>query len=135
MKARRVVTMVESHFGELFPRAGFIVTGSSVHCRSAGKSKWKVQIMPILAHRRGPPRVDRIRSVGHPSWSPQPGKGKCMQSKREPSHMAGQIKKVATNQVLEAELRIEEITASSGTVVRLQGVSVATAPHTGEKID
>ena len=26
MKARRVVTMVESDFGELFPRVGFIVT-------------------------------------------------------------------------------------------------------------
>jgi hypothetical protein len=49
-----VVTMVEFHFGELFPRVGFIVTGSSVHSRSAGKSKRKFLVMPILAHRRGP---------------------------------------------------------------------------------
>ena len=58
-----------------------------------------------------------------------------MQPKREPSHMAGQIKKVATDQVPEAELRIVEVTASNGTIVRLQGVSVATAPRTGEKIE
>jgi hypothetical protein len=58
-----------------------------------------------------------------------------MQSKREPSHITAQIKKVRTNQVPEAELRIEEVTAASGTVVRLQGVSVATAPRTGEKIE
>src|SRR5436853_6955779 len=58
-----------------------------------------------------------------------------MRSKGEPSHMAGQIEKVATNQVPEAELRIVEVTASSGTIVRLQGVSVATTPRTGEKIE
>jgi hypothetical protein len=58
-----------------------------------------------------------------------------MRSKGELSHTAGQIEKVATNQVPEAELRIVEVTASSGTIVRLQGVSVATAPRTGEKIE
>jgi hypothetical protein len=58
-----------------------------------------------------------------------------MQSKAEPSHMAGQIEKVATNQVPEAELRIEEVTGSSGTIVRLQGVSVVAVPRTGEKIE
>jgi len=58
-----------------------------------------------------------------------------MQSKREPSRMAGQIKKVATIQVLEAELRIVEVTAASGAVVRLRDVSVATAPRTGERIE
>ena len=49
--------------------------------------------------------------------------------------MAGERKKIATNQVLEAELRIEEITGSSGTIVRLQGFSVVTAPRLGEKIE
>ena len=58
-----------------------------------------------------------------------------MRSKRELSHMAGQIEEVATTQVLEAELRIVEVTGSNGTIVRLQGVSVATAPRTGEKIE
>ena len=58
-----------------------------------------------------------------------------MRSKGEPSHMAGQIEKVATNQVPEAELRIVEVTASSGTIVRLQDVAVATTPRTGEKIE
>jgi Na+-translocating ferredoxin:NAD+ oxidoreductase RnfG subunit len=48
--------------------------------------------------------------------------------------MAGQIEKVTTNQVPEAELRIVEV-ASSGTIVRLQGISVATTPGTGEKIE
>lgn len=57
-----------------------------------------------------------------------------MRSKGEPSHMAGQIEKVTTNQVPEAELRIVEV-ASSGTIVRLQGISVATTPRTGEKIE
>lgn len=58
-----------------------------------------------------------------------------MRSKREVSHIAGQIEEVATTQVLEAELRIVEVTGSNGTIVRLQGVSVATAPRTGEKIE
>ena len=44
--------------------------------------------------------------------------------------MAGQREKVP-----KAELRIEEITGSSGMIVRLQGVSVATAPRVGEKIE
>lgn len=58
-----------------------------------------------------------------------------MRSKAEPSHMAGQIEKVATIQVPEAELRIVDVTASTGALVRLQGVSAATAPRTGEKIE
>lgn len=58
-----------------------------------------------------------------------------MRSKGEPSHMAGQIEKVATIQVPEAELRIVDVTASTGALVRLQGVSAATAPRTGEKIE
>jgi hypothetical protein len=58
-----------------------------------------------------------------------------MRSKRELSHMAGRIEEVATTQVLEAELRIVEVMGSNGTIVRLQGVSVATAPRTGEKIE
>lgn len=58
-----------------------------------------------------------------------------MRSKGEPSHMAGQIEEVATTQVPEAELRIVEVTGSNGTIIRLQGVSVATAPRTGEKIE
>ena len=49
--------------------------------------------------------------------------------------MAGQREKVATNQVPEAELRIEEITGSGGTIIKLQGVSVVTAPRVGEKIE
>jgi hypothetical protein len=49
--------------------------------------------------------------------------------------MAGQIEEVATTQVPEAELRIVEVTGSNGTIIRLQGVSVATAPRTGEKIE
>lgn len=56
-----------------------------------------------------------------------------MPCKREPSHMAGQIGKVAMYQVPQAELRIVEVTASSGMLVRLQGVSAATAPRAGEK--
>jgi hypothetical protein len=34
-RARRVVAKVEFHFGELFPRVGFISPGASVQCRSA----------------------------------------------------------------------------------------------------
>ncbi len=49
--------------------------------------------------------------------------------------MAGQIERVATYQVPRAELRIVEVTASSSTIVRLQGVSAATAPRTGEKVE
>jgi len=56
-----------------------------------------------------------------------------MRSKGEPSHIAGQIEKVATIQVLEAELRIVDVTASTGTIVRLQGVSAATAPQHGRE--
>ena len=58
-----------------------------------------------------------------------------MRSKGEPSHMAGQIERVATIQVPQAELKIVEVTASTGPIVRLQGVSAATAPRTGEKIE
>jgi len=49
--------------------------------------------------------------------------------------MPGQIERVATIQVPQAALRIVEVTASTGTIVRLQGVSAATAPRTGEKIE
>ena len=58
-----------------------------------------------------------------------------MRSKREPSHMPAQIERIATIQVPQAELRIVEVTASTGTTVRLEGVSAATAPRTGEKIE
>jgi hypothetical protein len=58
-----------------------------------------------------------------------------MRSKAEPSHMAGQIEKIATIQVPEAELRIVDVTASTGALVRLQGVSAATVPRSGEKIE
>ena len=57
-----------------------------------------------------------------------------MPSEREPSHLAGQIDKVATYQVPQAELRIVEVTASSGMIVRLHCVSAASAPRAGEKI-
>ena len=135
MKARRVVTMVEFHIGELFPRVGFIVT--RVKCTLSVGQEVKTE-SPGYADASASSRstgVDSIRSVGHPPWLPQPGKAGCMQSKREPSYMTGQIEKIAANHVPEAELRIVEVTASSGTIVRLQGVSVATAPRTGEKIE
>lgn len=48
--------------------------------------------------------------------------------------MAGQKNKVTTIHIPEAELRIEEITGSSGSIVRLQSVSTATAPRVGEKL-
>ena len=48
--------------------------------------------------------------------------------------MAEQREKVTTIQMPRAELRIEEDTGSSGTIIRLQGVSVATAPRAGENI-
>jgi|GEM_PF-6214991 len=48
--------------------------------------------------------------------------------------MAGQKEKITTIQIPEAELRIEEITGSSGSIVRLQSVSTVTAPRVGEKI-
>jgi hypothetical protein len=49
--------------------------------------------------------------------------------------MARQIEKIATYQVPQAELKIVEVRASRGTIVRLQGVSAATAPRAGEKIE
>ncbi len=49
--------------------------------------------------------------------------------------MAEQREKVTTIQMPKAELRIEEDTGSSGRIIRLQGVSVATAPRVGESIE
>lgn len=49
--------------------------------------------------------------------------------------MAEQKERVATIQMPEAELRIEEGSGSSGTIVRLQGVLVGTAPRMGETIE
>lgn len=49
--------------------------------------------------------------------------------------MAEQREEVTTIQMTKAELRIEEDTGSSGTILRLQGVSVATAPRVGENIE
>ena len=48
--------------------------------------------------------------------------------------MAGQREKVAIGPI-EAELRIEESTGSSDSIVRLQGVLVGTAPRVGEKVE
>jgi hypothetical protein len=59
-----------------------------------------------------------------------------MQSKGEPSRMAGQKEKVAKRaRYLKRELRIEESTGSSGTIVKLQGLSAAIAPRVDEKIE
>ena len=49
--------------------------------------------------------------------------------------MAEQREKVTTIQTPKAELRIEEDIGSSGPIIRLQGISVATAPHVGENIE
>jgi hypothetical protein len=49
--------------------------------------------------------------------------------------MAEQREKVTTIQMPKAELRIEEDTGSSGTIIRLQGVSAVTAPRVGETIE
>ena len=48
--------------------------------------------------------------------------------------MAGQRENVAIGPI-EAELRIEESTGSSDSIVRLQGVLVGTAPRVGEKVE
>ena len=50
--------------------------------------------------------------------------------------MAGQKEKVAKRaRYLKRELRIEESTGSSGTIVKLQGLSAAIAPRVDEKIE
>ena len=48
--------------------------------------------------------------------------------------MVRQTEKVTTIRIPETELRIEEITGSSGSIVGLQSVSTTTAPRVGEKI-
>jgi hypothetical protein len=48
--------------------------------------------------------------------------------------MTGQKEKVAIGPIA-AELRIEENTGSSGTIIRLQGVLVGTTPRVGENIE
>lgn len=58
-----------------------------------------------------------------------------MQSiQRRTKSQAGQKEKVTTIHKPEAELRIEEITRSTGSIVRLQSVSTAIAPRVDEKI-
>lgn len=49
--------------------------------------------------------------------------------------MAIEREKVAKNQMLKAELRIEEITGPGRSIVRLQGVTGAIAPRVGEKVE
>ena len=61
---------------------------------------------------------NRIRSAG-PLVVAATWKARCMQSEGGPNHMAGQKEKAATIQIPEAELRIEEITGSSSSIVRL----------------